>query len=105
MRLARWKDHLLDCKLDNYQQEKLKRKLPIDAQLLTCALDELKVKKMVIEMMNEMDKRFTENVSEMSKSIEKFTNSIADGFSLLKAFMLPGPMSPGINATVQSRFG
>jgi hypothetical protein len=84
---------LLDSKLDNYRQQKLKRKLPINSQLLTCAKEELKVKKRVIEKMDEMDKRFTENISQMTKSMEKLTNSIADGFSLLKTFMSPGPIS------------
>ena len=35
--------NFLDKKLDNYRQEKLKRKLPIDVQLLNCAHEELEV--------------------------------------------------------------
>jgi len=36
---------LLNDKLKNFRQEKLKRKLPVDAQLLECAKEELQVKK------------------------------------------------------------
>ena len=37
----------LDKKLDNYRQEKLKRKLPVDMQLLNCAQEELEVKRRI----------------------------------------------------------
>ena len=35
----------LDDKLKNYKQEKMKRKLPVDSQLLGCAQEELKIKR------------------------------------------------------------
>lgn len=36
---------LVDDKLKNYRQEKLKRKLPLHTQLLGCAQEELRIKK------------------------------------------------------------
>ena len=41
--VKQWRE-FLDDKLKNYKQEKLKRKLLVDTQLLGCAQEELKVK-------------------------------------------------------------
>ena len=46
----------LDEKLTNYKQEKLKCKLPVDTQLLCCAKEELKIKKRLVEQMDDMDR-------------------------------------------------
>ena len=88
---------LLDTKLDNYRQEKLKRKLPIDAQLVSCAREELEVKKRLVEQIDQMDKQYAKSMAKMSQNMEKLTNCVADGFTLLKTFMLPqpGPMYQG----------
>ena len=42
----------LDDKLKSYRHEKLKRKLPVDTQLLSCAQEELQVKKRLLERMD-----------------------------------------------------
>ena len=86
----------LDGKLDNYRQEKLKRKVPLDAQLLSCAQEELAVKKRLVEQIGQMDKQYAENMTRMSQSMEKLSGSIAEGFSLLKTVMLQtaGPSYP-----------
>ena len=89
---------LLDKKLDNYRQEKLKRKLPVDMQLLNCARDELEVKRRFVDRMDEMDKKYAENMDKMSRNMEKLTESIADGFSLLRNMVMfqqqPSTMYP-----------
>lgn len=43
-------------KLKNYRQDKLKRKLPLDAEILHSAQEELTVKKQLIEQINTMNK-------------------------------------------------
>ena len=47
---------LLDNQLKNYKQEKMKRKLPVDSQMLCCAQEELKIKRRLVEQMDKMDK-------------------------------------------------
>ena len=74
----------LDEKLKNYRQTKLKRKLPTDAQMLNCAQEELAMKKRLMEQIDKMDCRYADNMEKMSQNMEKLTNSIADGFTLLK---------------------
>ena len=40
---------LLDEKRENHKQDKLKRKLPVDSQLLTCAQEEFQIKKQLLD--------------------------------------------------------
>ena len=77
----------LDEKLRNYKHDKMKRKLPVDAQMLGCAQEELAIKKRLMEQVDKMDHRYAENMEKMSQNMEKLTNSIADGFALLKQLM------------------
>ena len=80
---------LLDNRLSQYKQAKLKRKLPLDVQLLGCAREELEVKKRLVEQLDQMDKQHTEQVEKLSDNMDKLTNSLADGFNLLKQLLQP----------------
>ena len=84
----------LDSKLTNYRQEKLTRKVAMDAQMLSCAQEELAVKKRLVEQIEQMDKQYADNMAKMSKSMEAFSGSIAEGFSLLKTAMLQPAYPP-----------
>ena len=92
---------LLAKNLGEYRQKKLKRKLPMDAQLLECAQEELAVKKRMFDRMEKMDKQYADTMDRLSKNMEKLTNSIANGFSLLgsvgsaASFPPPGMYHPG----------
>ena len=79
----------MDSKLKEFRQEKLKRKLPVDSQLLDCAREELQIKKQLIDQMDKVDKQHTESMAKLSSSMEKLTDSIADGFSLLRNLLAP----------------
>lgn len=78
----------LDDKLKNYKQEKLKRKLPVDTQLLCCAKEELQIKKRLVEQMDDMDRKYAENMERMSRNMEKLSESIANGFVLLNRMLM-----------------
>ena len=80
---------LLNAKLKGYKQEKLKRKLPIDSQLLTVAHDELQVKKQLLEKMDKMDKEYSNHLNKLTSNMEKLTGCIADGFSMLRQIIHP----------------
>ena len=82
---------LLDRKLTNYKQEKMKRKLPVDAQLLHCAKEELEMKKKCVEQMDRMEQKHNDNMASLSSNLEKLTNSITEGFSLLRNILAPQP--------------
>ena len=57
-RTVKQRREFIDDKLKNYKQEKLKRKLPVDTQLLGCAQEELKIKRQLVEQMDKMDQRY-----------------------------------------------
>ena len=79
----------------DYRQKKLKRKLPMDAQLLECAQEELSVKKVMLDRMEKMDKQYMETMDRLSKNMETLTNSIAEGFALMRSSSFP-PTAPGM---------
>ena len=80
---AEQRRELLGAKLNNYKQEKLKRKLPVDNQLLNCVKEDIQLKKKLIDQMDRMGK--------LSSNMDKLTNCISDGFSLLQGLIYPPP--------------
>ena len=79
---------LLNSKLKCYKQVKLKRKLPIDNQLLSIAQEKL------IFRMEEMDKENSNQMGRMMTNMEKPTGSIAEGFVMLRQILLSPPQPP-----------
>ena len=79
---------VLDNKLKSYRHEKMKRKLPVDTQLLGCAQEEIALKKQLMDQVDKMDQRYADNMERMSRNMERLTESIAEGFGLLKHLML-----------------
>ena len=61
----------------------MKRKLPIDAQILGCAQEERAMKKQMLEQMDRMDKRYAANMEKTTENMGKMTSSVADGFAIL----------------------
>ena len=84
--------NVLNSKLADHKSEKLKRKLPNDSQLVTCAQEELKIKKQMLERMEASDKQHAEYMNKIFGNMEKLTSSIADGFTLLRQIMVPQHM-------------
>ena len=72
---------LIYDKLKYHKQDKLKRKLSIDNQLLACAQEDSQVKKQLLEKLDNMDKKCTENMERMSSNVEKLTNCITQFFT------------------------
>ena len=81
----------LDEKLSNYKQEKLKRKLPVDSQLVGFAKEDLEVKRRLLDQMQKMDTQHVNNMAKLSTNMDRLTDSIADGFSLLRGLLLQQP--------------
>ena len=78
--------NLLDNKLNNYKQEKLKRKLPQDGQLLEYAKEDIKMKKWLV---NHIEKHYQDNMAKMSANMEKLSFNIGAGFSILQGLLVP----------------
>ena len=57
---------LLGAQLSGYKKEKLKRKLPVDSQLLNCAKEDLQLKKKLIDQMDQMDRLHNEHMKKLS---------------------------------------
>ena len=86
---------LLDNKLSAYKHERMKQKLPVDSQLLSCAQEELEIKQKLVEQMDTFEKKYSETMTTLSSNMDKLAKSISDGFSLLKhLLMTPQPPAP-----------
>ena len=66
----------------------MKRKLPLDTQLLGCAQEELQIKKRLLDDLDKMDTKYQENMERMSRNMEKLTDSITNGFVMLQQMMM-----------------
>ena len=82
---------LLGAQLNDYKQVKLKRKLPVDTQLLNCAKEDVQLKKKLIDQMDQMDRLHNEHMKKLSANMEKLTSSITTGFSLLQGLLYTPP--------------
>ena len=74
----------LDKHLMEHRQLKIKRKLPVDMQLLACAQEKLALKKQLIDHMKKAENKYHANMAMLSSSMEHLTDSITEGFSLLQ---------------------
>ena len=85
---------LLDNRLSNYKQDKLKRKLPVDSQLVSCAQEELQIKRRLVDQMDRMEKQYSDNMSRLLTNMETIINSISEGFSIIRTLFGLQPMYP-----------
>lgn len=85
---------LLNDQLTNYRQQKLKRKIPADAQLVECAYEDLSVKKKMLSQLDTMGKQYSENMAKLTNNVEQLTSSISQGFALLKDLLQPQQQYP-----------
>ena len=79
---------MLNTRLKGYRQEKLKRKLSVDAQLLNISQEDIKIKKRIITKIEDMDKKHEENMKKMTSNMQKLIGSIVEGFAMLRQVML-----------------
>ena len=86
--------NVLNAELNNYKQARLKRSIPLDSQLLDCAKQDIEIKKRIIDQIDKMDKEYCDNMKSLLANMDKLTNSIADGFSLLRNLMTPQQQPP-----------
>ena len=86
---VRHRREYLDGKLAGYKYERMKRKLPVDTQLLSCAKEELAIKKRLVDQMEKFDTQYSAHISKLSDNLEKLSNTIGEGFSLLKHLVVP----------------
>ena len=59
--------------------------------MLSCAKEDLQLKKRMIEHMDKMDSQYDESMKKLSSNMEKLMHCIADGFSLLQRLLYSPP--------------
>ena len=77
----------MSAQLEGQKSERLKRKLPLESQLLSISQEELQIKKQMLERMDTMDKAYSNSMEKLTSNMEKLTGSISDGFALLQRMM------------------
>jgi len=93
---------LLRAQLNNCRKDKLKRKLPVDTQLLTCAKEDLSLKKKLVDQMDNMDTLHNEHMQKLSSNMEKLTVRSPVDFHYCKAyFTISATSSTNVSANIQ----
>ena len=86
---------LLNQQLTTYRHQKLKRKLPVDSQLLECAREGLAVKRQMVEEMTKMDRVVIDNMAQLSQNMmSQMTSTVADAFASIRTMLLPQAQGP-----------
>ena len=85
---------LLNSQLKNYKQERLKRKLSTDAQLLQVVQEDVAIKKRLLEKMEDVDRQQSLQMNKFTTNMEQLTGSIVEGFAMLRQVMVqPTPIA------------
>ena len=85
---------MLNQQLTTYRHQKLKRKLPVDSQLLECPREDLQVKRSMVEEMSRMDKMLMDNVAQLSQNMSQMSSTVAHAFATIRAMLLPQAQGP-----------
>ncbi|KAK5907484.1 hypothetical protein CesoFtcFv8_005331 [Champsocephalus esox] len=80
---------LLKAKLNIHRSDRLKRKLPADHAVQ----EDIKIKKRMLELMEQTSIRNSDSMQQMNASIVNITSTIQDGFSLMRELIHAHPHS------------
>ncbi|KAI9547658.1 hypothetical protein NQZ68_014924 [Dissostichus eleginoides] len=80
---------LLQAKLNSHRSDRLKRKLPADHAVQ----EDIKIKKRMLELMEQTSIRNADSIQQMNASIVNITSTIQDGFSLMRELIQAHPHS------------
>ena len=75
---------LFKSRLKNHRGDRLKRRLTGDQ----VALEDLQIKRKMLELMEESSKRNTDFMQQSNTNAANITNSIQEGFSMMREVML-----------------
>ncbi|XP_034079362.1 uncharacterized protein si:ch211-174j14.2 [Gymnodraco acuticeps] len=80
---------LLKAKLNSHRSDRLKRKCPADHAVQ----EDIKIKKRMLELMEQTSIRNADSMQQMNASIVNITSTIQDGFSLMRELIHAHPHS------------
>ncbi|KAF3834928.1 hypothetical protein F7725_027486 [Dissostichus mawsoni] len=78
-----------EAKLNSHRSDRLKRKLPADHAVQ----EDIKIKKRMLELMEQTSIRNADSIQQMNASIVNITSTIQDGFSLMRELIQAHPHS------------
>ena len=81
----------LDSTLSQYKQQKMKKKVPADAQMLTFAKEEYELRRKMVKSMEKMEEEHSSTMKELSTSLKTLSDSVASAFSALNQVLLRPP--------------
>ncbi|XP_038123785.1 uncharacterized protein LOC119771735 [Cyprinodon tularosa] len=77
---------MLQAKLNSHRGDRLKRRTPTET-----AEEDIQIKRRMLELMEQTSRRNQENIQQINTNIANITNTIQDGFSLLRELLLQPP--------------
>ena len=95
---------LLDEQLRDHKQEKLKRKIPTDAQFLAMAKEDLGLKRQMLEDMNAAEKQYSANFAAQSQTLQNLSQTMDRGFGMLNNLLTGPGASPSAHLSPASLY-
>lgn len=77
--------------MSSYRQERLKRKLSNEGQVITLAQEDLKLRRQTFERTEAANREFSENTGRLTSNTEKLTNSVTEVFQRMRQSMAQTP--------------
>ncbi|CAL9702249.1 unnamed protein product [Knipowitschia caucasica] len=81
--VVRQRREMLQAKLNSHRGDRLKRKVPADT-----GQEELQLKRRMLDLMEESSRRNTDNMQQINNNIANITNTIQEGFSLMRELLV-----------------
>ena len=78
----------LDSALSQYKQQKMKKKVSADTQMMTYAAEELEIKRKMMEKMDLLGNEHRQTMSELASSLKTLSDSVSNAFSALNLVLL-----------------
>ncbi|XP_060769457.1 uncharacterized protein LOC132876169 [Neoarius graeffei] len=76
--------NVFQAKLDSHRGDRLKKKAPADAAVQ----EDLQIKRRMLQLMEESEKRASEHLERVNNNIELVTSTVKNGFELLQTLVL-----------------
>ena len=88
LQIGRKRRKQLDSTLSQYKQQKMKKKVSADTQMMTYAAEELEMKRKMMEKMDLLGKEHRQTMSELASSLKTLSDSVTNAFSALNQVLL-----------------
>ena len=91
VQVGRKRREQLSNTLGSYRQQKLKKKVPADSQMMRIAERELEMKEKMMDQFDKVTSEHKDTMKKLASNLETLSDTISNAFSMLQQSLMPGP--------------